>query len=52
VILKPNIIIQKRTDANCGGMLAVLVDSITLGIFLGESCYNWHLYACRLFYLA
>jgi hypothetical protein len=26
--------------------------SITLGIQLGESYYNWHLYACRLFYLA
>jgi hypothetical protein len=28
------------------------MDSITLGILLGESCYNWHPYVCRLFCLA
>jgi hypothetical protein len=28
------------------------LDSITLGILLGESYYNWHLYACGLFCLA
>jgi hypothetical protein len=26
------------------------LDSITLGIILGESYYNWHPYACELFY--
>jgi hypothetical protein len=26
--------------------------SITLGILLGETYYNWHLYACGLFCLA
>jgi hypothetical protein len=25
------------------------MDSIALGILLGESCYNWHLYGCGLF---
>jgi hypothetical protein len=28
------------------------MDSITLGILLGESYYNWHLYTCGLFCLA
>jgi hypothetical protein len=28
------------------------MDSITLGILLGESYDNWHPYACGLFYLA
>jgi hypothetical protein len=28
------------------------LDSITLGILLGESYYNWHPHACGLFYLA
>jgi hypothetical protein len=28
------------------------LDSITLEILLGESYYNWHLYACGLFCLA
>jgi hypothetical protein len=28
------------------------LDSITLGILLGESYYNWHPYTCGLFYLA
>jgi hypothetical protein len=28
------------------------LDSITLGILLAKSYYNWHLYACGLFYLA
>jgi hypothetical protein len=28
------------------------LDSITLGILIGESYYNWHSYACGLFCLA
>jgi hypothetical protein len=28
------------------------MDLTTLRILLGESCYNWHPYACGFFYLA
>jgi hypothetical protein len=28
------------------------MDLIILGILLGESCYNWHMYAYGLFYYA
>jgi hypothetical protein len=57
VLLVPRLNLAFLSPKLSCGIYIVLVylcplDSIIVGILLGESYYNWHPYACRLFYLA
>jgi hypothetical protein len=51
-MVQEGIVLGHKTIGVLDIVLVYLLDSITLGILLAESYYNWHSYACKLFCLA